>query len=262
MPGSTAWGFTTYVLVQNPNDRSTPVLITYTTPDGPVVQPEFIMEPGSRKTIQVERGQVGRGQALSTFLSTSDGAWSTDFSTRVHADLPIVAERAMYWNGGPDGGQACHASIGVPAASYSFLLPDGQTNDGHETYTCVQNPNTTAVTVDITYLLAGGGTPPSFSDTIPAKSRRTYNMADKVRAVISSGTGGTLWNDYIVNSYDEQAQSYLLTGARWEFYSIMLPDEDAAIMAIRLTNGHGGVVQIGNLFRMGGPQAHNSAHRA
>ena len=33
--GTTAWGFTTYVLVQNPNGSAVDVTITYMTPDGP-----------------------------------------------------------------------------------------------------------------------------------------------------------------------------------------------------------------------------------
>jgi hypothetical protein len=31
----------------------------------------------------------------------------------------------------------------------------------------------------VTYLLAGGGTPVTFTDTVPANARNTYNMADK-----------------------------------------------------------------------------------
>jgi hypothetical protein len=83
----------------------------------------------------------------------------------------------MYWDAGT--GEACHASIGLDSPHMSFLLPDGQTSNGFETYTCVQNPNPASVTVRVTYLLAGGGTPVSFTDEIPKASRKTYNMADK-----------------------------------------------------------------------------------
>jgi hypothetical protein len=110
------------------------------------------------------------------------GVSNTDLSTHVHADVPIVAERAMYWRGGPDDGEACHASIGVPSGSKSFLLPDGQTSNGHETYTLVQNPGAEDVSIDVTYLPEEGGTPITFADTVPSNSRRTYNMAEKLES--------------------------------------------------------------------------------
>lgn len=176
--GTTAWGFDTYVLVQNPNGTEASVSITYMTPDGPVAQPAFVMPPSTRRTIRV---------------NDVPGVSNTDLSTQVHADMPIVAERAMYWNGGSDQGEACHDSIGVPEASKSFLLPDGQTSNGYETYTLVQNPGKEDVSIEVTYLPENGSTPLSFTDTVPPNSRRTYDMADKVisgRASIQVSVNG------------------------------------------------------------------------
>jgi hypothetical protein len=73
-----------------------------------------------------------------------------------------------------------HASIGLDSPHMTFYLPDGQTSGGHETWTLVQNPNPGAVTVRITYLPQGGGTPVSFTDEIPPSTRSTYSMADKI----------------------------------------------------------------------------------
>ena len=160
--GTTAWGFTTYVCVQNPSDSEAEVTLTYMTPGGAVPQAPFKMAANSRKTVKVNEAA---------------GMWPTDLSTMVHSDRPIIAERAMYWDSGT--GEACHASIGLDSAHMSFLLPDGQTSNGFETYTCVQNPNPGAVTVRVTYLLEGGGSPVSFTDEIPKNSRKTYNMADR-----------------------------------------------------------------------------------
>lgn len=69
--------------------------------------------------------------------------------------------------------------IGLDSPHTSFMLPDGQTEGGFETYTLVQNPNPASVTVRITYLPPGGGTPVTFTDEVPANTRRTYSMADK-----------------------------------------------------------------------------------
>src|SRR5665811_1105036 len=94
-----------------------------------------------------------------------------------HGSKAIIAERAMYWDNGT--GEACHDSVGMNKAHTTFYLPDGQTSDGRETWTLVQNPNTSAVTVEVTYLKAGGGAV-TLTSAIPASSRMTFKMADKV----------------------------------------------------------------------------------
>jgi hypothetical protein len=169
--GSTAWGFRTYVLVQNPNAEAATVALTYQTPNGPVKQPPFTMAPRSRKTVFVN--EVVNG---------------TDLSTHVHGSLPIVAERSMYWDSGR--GEACHDSIGVPGPGPAFYLADGRSgsNGGrdYETWTLVQNPNGSPVQISVTYMTADGTANKTFADTIPANSRRSYNMAD----TISSGFAG------------------------------------------------------------------------
>ncbi len=84
----------------------------------------------------------------------------------------------MYWNGGPDYGQVCHDSIGLSAPHAVWYLADGQTSEGRETWTLVQNPNSTAVTVEITYMTPTGSGNVVKTETIPAGSRRSFNMAD------------------------------------------------------------------------------------
>ncbi len=164
--GTTASGFTTYLLVQNPDPYQTEVLITYMTPSGPKEQPPFMLPGNSRKTIKV-----------------NDVLPNTDFSTIVRGYLyeyrqPILAERAMYWDNGT--GEACHDSIGMPKLRSTFYLPDGQTSGERETWTLVQNPNDTAVKVEIIYMTPNGAGDVEVTDTVPARSRRSYNMAEKI----------------------------------------------------------------------------------
>ncbi len=160
--GTTDWGFTTYVLVQNPNDTAANVTVTYMTGAGPQPQAPFSMPANSRKTIRVNDVLPGK-----------------DLSTQVHADKPIIAERAMYWGADKPLGEACHDSIGMDSPHTTFYLPDGQSSDGRETWTLVQNPNAEAVTVQISYLTPSGAGNVVFTDTVPASSRKTYNMAEK-----------------------------------------------------------------------------------
>jgi len=162
--GSTAWGFTTYVLVQNPNNSQAKVTLTYQTPDGPIAQPAFTMPANSRRTVRV---------------NDVKGLSKTDLSTSVSADKPIVAERAMYWDNGT--GEACHDSIGLARPAAAFFLPDGCTDYGWETWTIVQNPNPEPVRIAVTYMTPTGKGNVRFDDVIPAGSRRTYSMSDKIK---------------------------------------------------------------------------------
>jgi subtilisin family serine protease len=176
--GTTGWGFTTYVLIQNPNDEEVEVDLTYMTSEGPVPHPQgtILMPPNSRKTVRV-----------------NDFLPDRDFSTRVHGSKPIIAERAMYWDNGT--GEACHDSIGMKEPAACFYLPDGETSNGRETWVLVQNPNDTDIVVEVFYLRPGGEPPVVFADTIPANSRRTYNMAaggvdGRAAVMVKSGTPG------------------------------------------------------------------------
>jgi hypothetical protein len=162
--GTTAWGFTTWVLVQNPNPSACDVTITYMTPEGPKPQAPFSMPADSRKTIKV---------------NDVSGMGATDFSTAVHGSKPIIAERAMYWDS--PAGQKCHDSIGMDSPHTTFWLPDGDaTNEYVETWTLVQNPNSVPVNVRVTYLTPSGTGNVTFTDTIGANSRKTYKMNDKI----------------------------------------------------------------------------------
>jgi hypothetical protein len=160
--GTTAWGFTTYVLIQNPGAEAARVTVTYMTPSGPREQPPFTMPASSRKTIRV-----------------NDVLPGSDFSTHVHGSTPVIAERAMYWGEDTPLGEACHDSIGMTEPHSTCYLPDGETTNGRETWTLVQNPNATAVNVEISYLTASGTGNVTWTESIPANSRRTFSMADK-----------------------------------------------------------------------------------
>jgi len=159
--GTTAWGFTTYVLVQNPNPSPSSVTVTYMTSSGPIVEPPFVMEANSRRTIRV-----------------NDVLPNRDLSTKVVGTQPIIAERAMYYMS--EAGETCHDSIGLAQAHKTFCLPDGCGLPDNETWTLVQNPNSTPVSITITYMTPSGTGNRTRNDTIPANTRRTYLMSDTI----------------------------------------------------------------------------------
>jgi hypothetical protein len=173
--GSTAWGFSTFVLIQNPGESAASVTLTYMTDTGPVNQPAFNLPAQSRKTVRV-----------------SDFLPNRDFSVLVHASEPIVAERSMFWSTAT--GEACHDSIGVRSPSTAMFLPDGQTSGGYETFILVQNPNDEPASVMLYFYNAYGGPTETLSATIDPWSRKTFNMKDAVTngraaTAVSSASG-------------------------------------------------------------------------
>lgn len=95
--GHTGQGFDTWVLVQNPGDEQALVTLEFQLPPGESADPvSFELPARSRKSI---------------CLNSLAGLSATDVSTRVTADKPVIAERAMYFDyRGMRGG---HCSIGV-----------------------------------------------------------------------------------------------------------------------------------------------------
>jgi hypothetical protein len=139
------------------------------------------MDANSRKTINV---------------NNLPGMSKTDCSIHVAGSAPIIAERAMYWGAGTPLGEACHDSIGMSSPHTCFYLPDGETGNGMETWTLVQNPNAKPVTVQVSYLTPDGKGNVTFSETVPANSRKSYNMADKIPSgrasvMVESKTSGS-----------------------------------------------------------------------
>ncbi len=95
--GCTLGGFETWVLVQNPGDAPAKVTLTFMTEGGEVPGPTQTLAPNSRFSWNV--GDTG----VETY----------DVSTRVTSDVPVIAERAMYFTY-KDAIPGGHASVGVP----------------------------------------------------------------------------------------------------------------------------------------------------
>ncbi|MBC7248215.1 MAG: FG-GAP repeat protein [Actinobacteria bacterium] len=133
--GTTAWGFETWVLVQNPNPFQVTANVTFMKPGGATQSLSVPVDGNSRFTINVN--------ALVP---------ESDVSTRVEATAPVICERAMYWNNRAGG----HDTIGVAAPSPTWFLAEGTTAWGFETWLSIQNPNPTATDVIITFMKPGG----------------------------------------------------------------------------------------------------------
>jgi len=138
--GCTTWGFETWVLIQNPNDKSANVDVQYMTPNGAVDGLKVKLGPYSRKTINVE-----------------DDAPNTDVSTAVTSDTPVIAERAMYWKnrqGGTSSPGICeNKTPNTPAGTGVWvILPEGEVT--------FEEVSSSGTTVFVTTPEAPGGLPP------------------------------------------------------------------------------------------------------
>ncbi|MBU2686261.1 MAG: hypothetical protein KKF41_01605, partial [Actinobacteria bacterium] len=165
--------FETWVLVQNPGNNDATVSIDYLLPGGtviPAAESPLALPAQSRDTVNVAN------------TPGVDNQFSV--STTVTSDVPVIAERAMYWM--PSDGiyrQAAHDSIGVTCPSYEWYLAEGSTGTNEygtfETWVLVQNPGNNDATVNIDYLLPGGTVIPAAESplVLPAQSRDTVSIA-------------------------------------------------------------------------------------
>jgi len=139
--------FQTWILIQNPCSRIAEVKLHYQTPSGEVEGPDVLLEPGTRKTVNV--------------ADTVSNEWSV--STRVESNEPVVCERSIYWNSA-DGEdiyrKSATDSIGVTGPSHEWFLAEGSTGIGgdgkFETWVLVQNPGPKNAAVEFFYQTPSG----------------------------------------------------------------------------------------------------------
>jgi hypothetical protein len=130
--GSTAWGFETWILVQNPGDKEASVSLTYLTNHGRVQGPQTVLQQGSRWTVN----------AADTVPDT-DGV----STTIVASDSPVVTERAMYWSKNGVERQGGTGSVGMLEGTYKNTRPGSGVlvflDDGDVTFSRVLEEGTT-----------------------------------------------------------------------------------------------------------------------
>jgi len=131
--------FDEYILVYNPNDKPAIVTFTFMQPDGNNSNEIVEVGPNSRFSLKV-----------------NDYVQFSEVSTRVVADEPIVAERAMYFNyhGTNDGS----ASVGLPQPAQRWYFAEGYTAESFDTFILIENPNDEIAQVKCTFMLPGGKT--------------------------------------------------------------------------------------------------------
>ncbi len=132
--------FDTRFALANPHTEAVPVTVTFTDTWGTATTMEVVVPATARITID-----EGNRPALA----------SEAFATRFEAPRVLGIERTMTWAaGGPAYGS--HSETGVSAPRTSWLLAEGATIGGFNTFYLLQNPTSTTAQVKVQYLLATG----------------------------------------------------------------------------------------------------------
>jgi len=163
--GATHGVFSLFYLIANANDAAANVEVKYLLPGGvaPIVL-NYGVPAHSRITIPVD---------------DQPGLAATDVSAIITSlnNLPIIAERAMYFNKPGLSFAGGHDSAGVTAPSSHWFFAEGATGSFFDMFLLLANPDPAQTAhVTVTYLLTDGTTVPVHHD-VPPNSRVTYNVS-------------------------------------------------------------------------------------
>ena len=150
-------GFDTWILLMNPSaTNSASVALTFMKGDGTSVVQNETVAASRRHSVNVE---------------SITGMTDVEFSTKIESDMPIVAERAMYWNDMKGG----HCSGGTSTPSNTWYLAEGYTGGTYDTWVLVQNPGNSSATCTVTYYI-NNGDPQTETITVGANSRYSIHV--------------------------------------------------------------------------------------
>lgn len=160
--GASGSFFDTYFLLGNSTTRTATVTMTYLLPNGTTIPVVRTVAPFGRTTV---------------FADNEDPALAnTAFSVKITSDVPITAERSMYWAGTSTSWYEAHNAFGVMAPGLKWGLAEGRvgTDRAFETYILLGNDGMDESVVRVTFLRKTGGTVVK-QYTVAPQSR--YNVA-------------------------------------------------------------------------------------
>ena len=142
--GATTGRFNLYYLIQNPGSQAADVEIRYLlpAPAAPVVK-TYTIAANTRQSIYVN--DEARRLVTRRFGGRD-----------VENDVPIIVERAMYFDANNQLFGAGHASAALASPSTSWFFAEGATGPFFNMYLLIANPNAQAAAIEARYLLASG----------------------------------------------------------------------------------------------------------
>jgi hypothetical protein len=188
--------FSTFFLIANSGASEATVKFTFLMEQGFPVPHTMTVPAASRRTFYAGD--------LAELVNRS-------FATIVESDLPIGAERAMYFGSSPLwlGG---HGSAGVRTPSTTWFHAEGATGSLFDTFILIANPAYTAANVTVTFITDSGVTV-TRQKSIPGRGRLTVNIEDEAPELANAAVSTLVKSDYDVVS--ERAMYWGTTGAGW-----------------------------------------------
>jgi hypothetical protein len=189
--------FSTFFLIANSGAAEATVRFTFLVEQGTPVVHTLKVPPAARRTV-----------------STGDIAdlVNRSFATVIESDLPIVAERAMYFGDAPvwTGG---HGSVGVTEPSMTWFHAEGATGSLFDTFILLANPTLRDAIVTLQFNTDTGLTV-FRQKTVPGLSRLTVNIEDEGPELANAAVS-TRVSALDVPIVSERAMYWSTTGSAW-----------------------------------------------
>ena len=166
--GCTRPGFQEWLTIQNPNDVAANCSINYMTGQGKTTTVTRKVRPRSRETVDV-LAQVGDNQDVATIL---------------RSDVPVIAERPMYFVYGMDEGKFWNggeSAVGNPSPSSTYFLAEGTTISNFDTFYTLMNPRAGKGCKVVVEYMFGDGSTEQAEYWIEPHARLTINVRDAIR---------------------------------------------------------------------------------
>ncbi|OLE21263.1 MAG: hypothetical protein AUG49_22510 [Catenulispora sp. 13_1_20CM_3_70_7] len=207
--GYTGPGFDEYLTLMNSSASQTAnVQVTYFFNSGAPKTVSHPVNPSSRLTVHVN--------------DAAEAGPNHDVSMKVISDIPILAERPMYFNyAGQTGG---HVVVGASAPITSLNLAEGHVGQSFNEYLTILNPNASAANLTITYFL-GAGSPVQQLLTVNGNSRATVY----VNSVLPAGTDSSVHIDSTQPIVVERPMYFTYNGWTGGHDAMAVPDSALSI---------------------------------
>jgi YD repeat-containing protein len=199
--------FEEFITVFNPSNQPANVTLQLYLPSG----------LGSAYTYRVNEGPGRIKIRINDLLPGGDHSFAVIGKTLAGADLPLVFERTMYWDGAArtEG----HSSMGLVAPAYAGYLAEGLY--GYSSYLAILNPGPTTTTLQLRYLHESGAVYTE-TKTVAPYSRNTFTPSPSI-------TWGTYSTEITTtNNVPFVAERSLYTGPNWKVLDSSVANETVA----------------------------------
>ncbi len=196
--GTTLPGFREYLTLQNSNAAAATVGLTYVLSTGVTPPVKTLTIPANtRVTVEVWNGDTSTGTChTGAARNCGVGSGIGGVSVNVHSDQPIVAERPIYimQDFGTGTVAGAHDVVGALGLGQQFGFSAGSTFAGENDYLTIQNPQTSAANITVTYygwycptfcIIGTGWFQATKTLVVPANSRQTVEIASGTRADVT-----------------------------------------------------------------------------